>query len=35
LGEHAARLADVLSLVDAIPARCRSPLLTAPRLVSR
>jgi uncharacterized protein len=32
--EHADRLADVLSLVDAIPARRRNPVLTAPRLVS-
>jgi uncharacterized protein len=35
LGEHARRLMDVLSLVDAVPARPRSPLLEAPRLVSR
>jgi transcriptional regulator with XRE-family HTH domain len=35
LGEHARRLMDVLSLVDALPARHRSPLLEAPRLVSR
>jgi uncharacterized protein len=35
LGEHARRLMDVLSLVDAVPARPRSPLLVAPRLVSR
>src|SRR5260370_27146886 len=34
LGEHARRLMDVLSLVDAFPARPRSPLLEAPRLVS-
>ena len=34
--EHAARLVDVLSLADAIPARRpRSPVLVAPRLVSR
>ncbi|MGI8793439.1 MAG: helix-turn-helix domain-containing protein [Acidimicrobiales bacterium] len=29
------RLLDVLSLVDAIPARPRRPLLGAPRMVSR
>ena len=34
LGEHADRLLDVLSLVDAVPARRRSPTLRAPRLVS-
>src|SRR5580704_11616975 len=34
LHEHARRLLDVLSLADAIPARRRSPVLTAPRLVS-
>jgi transcriptional regulator with XRE-family HTH domain len=33
--EHAGRLADVLSLVDAIPPRRRSRVLIAPRLVSR
>src|SRR5947208_1915063 len=33
--EHARRLLDVLSLVDAIPARHRSTVLVAPRLVSR
>lgn len=33
--EHAARLVDVLSLADAIPARHRSPVLNAPRLISR
>jgi transcriptional regulator with XRE-family HTH domain len=33
--EHARRLLDVLSLVDAIPARQRSAVLVAPRLVSR
>jgi len=33
--EHARRLLDVLSLADAIPARRRSAVLTAPRLVSR
>jgi transcriptional regulator with XRE-family HTH domain len=32
---HARRLLDVLSLVDAIPARRRSTVLVAPRLVSR
>lgn len=32
--EHARRLLDVLTLVDAIPARPRHPILTAPRLVS-
>jgi transcriptional regulator with XRE-family HTH domain len=32
--EHARRLLDVLSLADAIPARRRSRVLTAPRLVS-
>jgi len=32
--EHGGRLVDVLSLVDAIPPRRRSPLLRAPRLVS-
>ena len=35
LEEHARRLMDVLSLVDAFPVRPRSPLLEAPRLVSR
>src|SRR5882762_210538 len=30
--EHAARLADVLSVADAIPGRPRSPVLVAPRL---
>jgi transcriptional regulator with XRE-family HTH domain len=33
--EHARRLLDVLSLADAIPSRRRSPVLRAPRLVSR
>ena len=33
--EHARRLLDVLSLADAIPARRRSTVLRAPRLVSR
>ena len=33
--EHARRLLDVLTLADAIPVRPRSPVLTAPRLVSR
>ena len=33
--EHARRLADVLSLADAVPARPRSLVLDAPRLVSR
>ncbi len=33
--EHARRLLEVLSLADAIPVRPRSPVLTAPRLVSR
>lgn len=33
--EHARRLLDVLSLADAIPARKRSRILTAPRIVSR
>lgn len=32
--EHARRLLDVLSLADAVPARRRSPVLVAPRLVS-
>jgi hypothetical protein len=32
--EHARRLLDVLSLADAIPARPRSAVLRAPRLVS-
>lgn len=35
VAEHAARLIDVLSLADAIPARRRSHVLVAPRLVSR
>jgi len=35
LHEHARRLIDVLSLADAVPARPRSQLLNAPRLVSR
>ncbi len=35
LREHASRLVDVLSLADAIPARKRSHVLAAPRLVSR
>ena len=34
LHEHARRLVDVLSLADAIPARRRSSLLRAPRIVS-
>jgi len=33
-GEHARRLLEVLTLADAIPARRRSPVLTAPRLIS-
>lgn len=33
--EHARRLLDVLTLADAVPARRRSPVLTAPRLISR
>jgi len=33
--EHGRRLVDVLSLVDAIPARHSAPVLEAPRLVSR
>ena len=33
--EHARRLADVLSLADAIPVRRQPPVLVAPRLVSR
>jgi len=32
--EHSRRLVDVLLLVDAVPARRRSPVLRAPRLVS-
>jgi transcriptional regulator with XRE-family HTH domain len=32
--EHGRRLVDVLSVADAIPARRRSPVLRAPRLVS-
>jgi uncharacterized protein len=35
LEEHGRRLMEVLSLADAIPARPRSRLLEAPRLVSR
>lgn len=35
LAEHAARLAAVLSLADAIPHRRRADRLDAPRLVSR
>jgi hypothetical protein len=35
LREHGRRLLDVLSLADAIPVRPRSPVLRAPRLVSR
>jgi uncharacterized protein len=35
LEEHARRLVDVLSLVDAVPVRPRSLHLDAPRLVSR
>ncbi|MGH8995424.1 MAG: helix-turn-helix transcriptional regulator [Acidimicrobiales bacterium] len=33
--EQARRLADVLTLADAIPTRRRSPTLVAPRMVSR
>jgi len=33
--EHARRLLEVLTLADAIPVRRRSPVLTAPRLVSQ
>ena len=33
--EHARRFVDVLSLADAVPARRRSRILHAPRLVSR
>jgi len=33
--EHGRRLADVLTLVDAIPSGPRSPVLVAPRMVSR
>jgi transcriptional regulator with XRE-family HTH domain len=32
--EHARRLVDVLSIADAVPARPRSRVLVAPRLVS-
>ncbi len=32
--EHARRLLDVLTVADAVPARRRSPVLVAPRLVS-
>jgi uncharacterized protein len=32
--EHGRRLLEVLTLADAIPARPRSPVLTAPRLIS-
>jgi hypothetical protein len=32
--EHGRRLLDVLSLVDAMPVRRRSPVLSAPRLIS-
>jgi transcriptional regulator with XRE-family HTH domain len=32
--EHARRLVDVLTLVDAIPVRPRNPTLIAPRIVS-
>jgi transcriptional regulator with XRE-family HTH domain len=32
--EHGRRLLEVLTLADAIPARRRSPALTAPRLIS-
>jgi uncharacterized protein len=35
LNEHARRLMDVLSLADAVPVRRRSPVLKAPRLISR
>jgi hypothetical protein len=35
IDEHARRLVDVLSLADAIPARRRSRVLRAPRIVSR
>jgi uncharacterized protein len=34
MDEHARRLRDVLTLVDAIPVRRSSPTLNAPRLVS-
>jgi transcriptional regulator with XRE-family HTH domain len=33
-GEHGRRFLEVLTLADAIPARPRSPVLIAPRLVS-
>jgi transcriptional regulator with XRE-family HTH domain len=33
--EHGRRLAEVLTLVDAIPSRRRSPILDAPRMISR
>lgn len=33
--ESARRLADVLSVADAVPVRPRDPVLRAPRLVSR
>jgi uncharacterized protein len=33
--DHARRLADVLTIADAVPARPRTPRLDAPRLVSR
>jgi transcriptional regulator with XRE-family HTH domain len=32
--EHSRRLLEVLTLADAIPARRRSPVLNAPRLIS-
>jgi len=35
LEEHARRLIEVLSLADAVPARPRTPVLKAPRLISR
>lgn len=35
LREHARRLADVLTLADAVPIRRRPPTLNAPRMVSR
>ena len=35
VGEHARRLWEVLTLADAIPVRRRTPVMTAPRLISR
>jgi transcriptional regulator with XRE-family HTH domain len=35
VAEHARRLLDVLSVVDAIPIRPRSRVLEAPRMISR